>query len=97
MQRSETRLLAMLTTALGPVGPWLQDPTVVEIMVNPDGHVWVECQGDAPLDTGRALDPATVERGIRLMAAHCQPEGHAGAPSLGPALPADGPRCRALF
>jgi len=96
MQRPETRLLAMLTTALGPVGPWLQDPTVVEIMVNPDGHVWVECQGDAPLDTGSALDPATVERVIRLMAAHCHTECHAGAPSLSTVLPGDGARLQAF-
>jgi type IV secretion system protein VirB11 len=92
MQTSDTRLLTMLTTALGPVGRWLHDDTVVEIMANPDGQVWVEHQGDVPRTTGSILDPATVERVIRLMAAHCHTECHAGIPSLSAVLPGDGAR-----
>jgi type IV secretion system protein TrbB len=92
MTTRETRLLAMLTTALGPVGPWLHDPSVVEIMANPDGRVWVEHQGEVPRPTGIRLDPATVERVIRLMATHAHVECHADTPSLSAVLPGDGAR-----
>ena len=33
----------MLRSALGPaIGAWLQDPAVVEVMLNPDGRLWVD-------------------------------------------------------
>ena len=33
----------MLRTALGPaIATWLEDPTIVEIMLNPDGCLWVD-------------------------------------------------------
>ena len=32
----------MLRTALGPaIANWLGDPTIVEIMLNPDGRLWI--------------------------------------------------------
>jgi type IV secretion system protein VirB11 len=89
---SDTRLLAMLTTALGPVGAWLHEDTVVEIMANPDGQVWVEHQGDMPRPAGIVLDPATIERVIRLLATHGQVECHAETPRLSAVLPGDGAR-----
>jgi len=40
------RTLAMLRTALGPViTEALDDPRVVEIMLNPDGHLWLDKLG----------------------------------------------------
>ena len=96
MQTHDTRLLDMLTTALGPVGRWLQDDTVVEIMANPDGRVWVEHQGDVPRPTGSILDAATVERVIRLMASHGHTECHAATPSLSAVLPGNGARFQAF-
>jgi len=37
------RTLAMLRTALGPiVTQALDDPNVVEIMLNPDGRLWLD-------------------------------------------------------
>jgi type IV secretion system protein TrbB len=31
----------MLRTALGPaIAAWLEDPGVVEVMLNPDGRLW---------------------------------------------------------
>lgn len=38
-----TRGVRMLRTALGPViSRLLDDPTVVEVMLNPDGGLWVD-------------------------------------------------------
>ncbi len=33
----------MLRTALGPaIATWLEDPSVVEVMLNPDGRLWID-------------------------------------------------------
>ena len=49
----------MLRTALGPhVGAWLDDPAVVEIMLNPDGRLWLDRLKDCLADTGERLAPA---------------------------------------
>jgi type IV secretion system protein VirB11 len=45
----------MLRTALGPeIGAWLEDPTVIEVMLNPDGRLWVDRHGFGIADTGAA-------------------------------------------
>ena len=37
------RTLAMLRTAMGEdIAQALDDPKVIEIMLNPDGHIWVD-------------------------------------------------------
>ena len=33
----------MLRTALGPaITGWLEDPAIVEVMLNPDGRLWID-------------------------------------------------------
>jgi len=33
----------MLRTALGPaIASWLEDASVVEVMLNPDGRLWID-------------------------------------------------------
>jgi type IV secretion system protein VirB11 len=82
----------MLTAALGPVGAWLHDATVIEIMSNPDGTVWVERLGEPPRPSGERLEAGTVEQIVRLVASSIGAECHAGAPSLSAVLPGDGAR-----
>jgi type IV secretion system protein VirB11 len=91
-QAVQERVMAMLTTALGPVGAFLEDETVIEIMVNPDGRVWVERLGEAPRVCGDTLDAVTVERILRLVASSMGVECHAEAPSLSAILPGSGAR-----
>ena len=65
------RRIAMLRTAMGPViAAALEDPDVVEVMLNPDRTLWVDrlSSGRAPL--GAELSEADGERIIRLVAAH---------------------------
>ena len=47
----------MLRTALGPViSGWLDEPNVVDVLLNPDGSLWVERLGAAaPADRGNAV------------------------------------------
>lgn len=79
---------AMLRTAFGPaIAAALADPLVVEVMVNPDGALRLDRLGEGRSDTGLRLDPARVERIIRLVASHARTEVHAGAPILSAELP----------
>jgi Flp pilus assembly CpaF family ATPase len=33
----------MLRTALGSaIAAWLEDPSVIEVMLNPDGRIWID-------------------------------------------------------
>lgn len=87
------RSVRMLRTAMGPaIAGALEDPDVIEVMLNPDGELWVDrlSSGRAPL--GVSLTPADGERIIRLVAAHVQAEVHAGRPLLSAELPETGER-----
>ena len=88
----------MLRTALGPhVGAWLDDPAVVEIMLNPDGCLWVDRLKDGLADTGERLALADGERIVRLVAHHVGAEVHAGNPRVSAELPETGERFEGLL
>lgn len=88
---SADRRRAMLRTALGPtIAAALADPTVVEIMVNPDGALRFDRLGEGRIDTNMRYDPAQVERIIRLVAAHAHSEVHAASPIVSAELPPHG-------
>ena len=68
---AETRKIAMLGTAFGPViMKALADETVIEIIVNPDGKLWLELQKTGRIFTGHILSEQNRERIIRLVASH---------------------------
>jgi len=88
----------MLRTALGPeIGAWLEDPTVIEVMLNPDGRLWVDRHGFGIADTGAALRATDGERIIRLVAHHVGAEVHAAAPRVSAELPGTGERFEGLL
>jgi type IV secretion system protein VirB11 len=88
----------MLRTALGPhVTTWLADPAVVEVMLNPDGRLWVDRLSDGLADTGEELSAADGERIVRLVAHHVGAEVHAGAPRVSAELPGTGERFEGLL
>ncbi len=87
------RRVRMLRTALGPlIAAALEDPDVVEVMLNPDGALWIDrlSSGRAPM--GATLTPQDGERIIRLVAAHVGAEVHRGQPLLTAELPETGER-----
>jgi type IV secretion system protein VirB11 len=65
----------------------LADPTVIEIMVNPDGALRLDRLGEGRTDTGVRLGAAEVERIIRLVASRVRVEVHAGNPVVSAELP----------
>ncbi|WP_369051384.1 P-type conjugative transfer ATPase TrbB [Burkholderia gladioli] len=92
------RRIRMLRTAMGPViAAALEDPDVVEIMLNPDRSLWVDrlSSGRAPLDV--ELSEADGERIIRLVAAHVGAEVHRGQPLLTAELPETGERFEGIL
>lgn len=88
----------MLRTALGPdIAAWLDDPAVIEVMLNPDGQLWVERLASGLAGTGECLSGADGERIVRLVAHHVGAEVHAGAPRVSAELPGTGERFEGLL
>lgn len=98
--RSEraSRGARMLRTALGSaIADWLDDPVVIEVMLNPDGRLWIDRLGDGISDTGMAMTAADGERIIRLVAHHVGAEVHGAAPRVSAELPEGGERFEGLL
>ncbi|RUV32454.1 P-type conjugative transfer ATPase TrbB [Mesorhizobium sp. M5C.F.Ca.IN.020.32.2.1] len=88
----------MLRTALGPaVARFLDDPAIVEVMLNPDGRLWIDRLAEGLADTGEQLSASDGERIIRLVAHHVGAEVHAGAPRVSAELPGTGERFEGLL
>ena len=87
-----------LRTALGPaIARLLEDPAVVEVMLNPDGRIWIDRLSDGLADTGERLSAADGERIVRLVAHHVGAEVHSGAPRVSAELPETGERFEGLL
>jgi type IV secretion system protein VirB11 len=98
--RSEASLRGarMLRTALGSsIAAWLDDPAVVEVMLNPDGRLWIDRLGEGVSDTGERLAAADGERIVRLVAHHVGVEVHARSPRVSAELPETGERFEGLL
>jgi type IV secretion system protein VirB11 len=93
-----TRGERMLRSALGPqIGEWLCDPAVIEVMLNPDGRLWVDRLGEGMSDSGQRLSPADGERIVRLLAHHVGVEAHDRSPRVSAELPGSGERFEGLL
>ncbi|WP_422394397.1 P-type conjugative transfer ATPase TrbB [Novosphingobium decolorationis] len=88
----------MLRTALGPaIADFLGDASVVEVMLNPDGRLWIDRLSEGLSDTGERLSAADGERIVRLVAHHVGAEVHAGNPRVSAELPETGERFEGLL
>ncbi|ALA18537.1 MULTISPECIES: P-type conjugative transfer ATPase TrbB [Chelatococcus] len=88
----------MLRTALGPaIAGFLGDASVVEVMLNPDGRLWVDRLSEGLSDTGERLSAADGERIVRLVAHHVGAEVHAASPRVSAELPETGERFEGLL
>ncbi|MBZ9699058.1 P-type conjugative transfer ATPase TrbB [Mesorhizobium sp. CO1-1-9] len=88
----------MLRTALGPaIAGYLEDPAIVEVMLNPDGRLWVDRLREGLSATENILTPADGERIVRLVAHHVGAEVHSGAPRVSAELPETGERFEGLL
>ena len=88
----------MLRTALGPaIAGYLADAGVVEVMLNPDGRLWIDRLSEGLSDTGETIAVDDGERIIRLVAHHVGAEVHPGAPRVSAELPETGERFEGLL
>ena len=88
----------MLRTALGPaIAAFLEDPSIVEVMLNPDGRLWIDRLSGGLEDSGRTLSAADGERIVRLVAHHVGAEVHAERPRVSAELPETGERFEGLL
>ena len=88
----------MLRTALGPaIARFLEDVAVVEVMLNPDGRIWIDRLSEGLADTGERLSATDGERIVRLVAHHVGAEVHARSPRVSAELPETGERFEGLL
>lgn len=88
----------MLRSALGPaIARYLEDEAIVEVMLNPDGRLWIDRLPGGLTETGEQLSATDGERIIRLVAHHVGAEVHAAAPRISAELPETGERFEGLL
>jgi len=94
----QARSARMLRTALGPaIAQLLEDPAVIEVMLNPDGRIWVDRLSEGLSDTNEWVSPADGDRIVRLVAHHIGVVVHDGAPRVSAELPETGERFEGLL
>ena len=93
-----SRTLEMLRSAMGPViGAALDDKNVIEIMVNPDGKLWLDRHGEGRVYTGEIITPSDAERIVKLVASHIRQEVTTTRPIVSAELPGGGERFEGLL
>jgi Flp pilus assembly CpaF family ATPase len=83
-----SRSIGMLRIATS----WLDEPAIVEVMLNPDGRLWIDRLAGGLSDTGKRLSAQDGERIERVVAHHGGAEVHPGSPRLSAELPIHGER-----
>ena len=95
---SQDRLLQMLHTALGTsVTALLTDPEVIEVMLNPDGRLWVDRLGEGCSVTGETVAPDKARQVIELVANATNAICNAERPLLSAELPGSGHRFEGIL
>jgi P-type conjugative transfer ATPase TrbB len=97
-ERSEDRLIQMLSTALGSrIADYLTDPNVVEVMLNTDGRLWVEKLGEGCFFTGNKIISADAERVIYLVASATGAVCNESHPIISAEFPGSGNRFQGIL
>ena len=95
---TQDRKVAALKQAMGPViAAALADRMVVEVMVNPDGKIWVDRIGEGRSFTGHSLASADADRILRLLADHVGEVVTHDRPRVSATLPETGERFQGAF
>ena len=98
LDTSHGRLLSMLSTALGdPINKLLAEDDVVEIMVNPDGHLWIDRLSKGRSDTGVIIRPEDAQRVIELVSSSTGSVCNAASPMVSAELPGCGSRFQGIL
>ncbi|MET4754428.1 Flp pilus assembly CpaF family ATPase [Bradyrhizobium sp. RT11b] len=93
------RAARILRTALGPaITEFSEDPAIVEVMLNPDGRLWIDRLSSGLTDTGKNISASDGERIARVVAHYVGAEVHPGSPRISASeLPETGERFEGLL
>ena len=95
---TRNRRRTMLATAMGEaISAALADDSTTEVMVNPDGRLWIDRHGEGRIATKLLISAVDAERIIRLVASHIGQECHAGQPIVSAEIPETGERFEGLL
>jgi len=94
----ERRLEEKLRRELGPIVlAALDDPDITEVMLNPDGSLWVDLGGAGMRDTGARMGGAQAENLLGTVASMLGTVVNAGSPVVEGELPLDGNRFEGIL
>ena len=98
LKLSDDRLTTMLATALGDVaGGLLLDDSIIELMLNPDGKLWIDRLGHGRSFTGHTMTPADAGRLIFIVASIVRLTCNKDTPILSAELPRSGSRFQGIL
>ena len=89
---AEDRRLDMLVHALGPVADYLIAPDVTDIILNPDGKLWIERHETGKELTHHKISPGFAETIIKLIATHTNQQVTRANPIVSAEIPGCGYR-----
>jgi type IV secretion system protein VirB11 len=88
----------MLTTALGQyILNYLNDEKIVELMLNPDGRLWIDKLGEGRSYSGIDIKPVDAQRVIELVASSTGSACSADNPIVSAELPGGGERFQGML
>ena len=94
---SQLRIHQSIMTAMGAeMRALMENDTVIEIMLNPDGMLWAEYLGRGVEKIGNVVDRNKAETLIRLVASYSNSECNYNTPSLSAVLPLSSARFQAF-
>ena len=67
---SEDRMIKLLKFSLGEIVPFLEDPDVIEVMLNPDKTLWIDTLSRGMYFSELIIEPEDALRVIQTIATH---------------------------
>lgn len=96
-KESTDRLIMLLKYSLGGIVPFLEDDDVIEVMLNPDGKLWIDTLSKGMLDTGLTILPSDAIRVIQTVATHVDKIVDTKNPIISAELPESGSRFEGIL
>jgi P-type conjugative transfer ATPase TrbB len=97
-EQTKQRKVDALHDAMGTtIAAALADPTVTEVMVNPDGRIWIDRFSTGMTAADKTLSPSDAESILRILADHAQVVVSADSPRVSATLPLTNERFQGEF
>ena len=97
-KEKNTRIYDMLLSALGKdIQSYLSDDDIIEIMLNPDGKLWIDRLSQSRQFTGKTIEKTDAERIIRIVASHVDAICNVSQPLVSAELPNSGARFQGII